>query len=272
MSLPADLAAALARVRPRLARLGGVVRYVESIGSTNDAAAQAAAAGAPEGLVIVAGAQTAGRGRLGRPWFSPPGAGLYVSIVLRPAGEPDRAVRLLTLASGVALAEAVRAATGLPAELKWPNDLVAPGGRRKLGGILAEATLAGERLESVVLGFGLNVSRAAFPPELGDRAGSLEEELGRPVDAAELLAHALVALDECYLALARGRAPEILQRWRALAPSSRGHRVEWRAGDRIRRGVTAGIDEDGALCVETPEGLERIVAGEVVWFGRAAAP
>src|SRR6185436_9792131 len=113
----------------------------EATSSTNDVAAHLAELGANEGTIVAADAQTAGRGRLGRSWFSPPGAGLYVSIVLRPSGDLSKTGNpsaLLTLASGVAIAEGVGASTGLPVEIKWPNDVMI--GRRKLAGILAEAT------------------------------------------------------------------------------------------------------------------------------------
>src|SRR5262249_40520503 len=131
-----------------------------------------------EGFIVVADEQTAGRGRRGRTWFSPPGAGLYVSVVLAPATarvDPARATLLTTLCAGVALVEGVERAPGLRADLKWPNDLHVS--RRKLAGILAEG--AGN---TVVLGYGVNVATAALPPELRERATSLETELGRSVD------------------------------------------------------------------------------------------
>src|SRR5204863_7475405 len=127
-----------------------------------------------EGAVVIADAQTEGRGRRGRSWFSPPGSGLYVSIVLTPSRSADRrrATALTTIAAGVALAEGIEAATGVRVRLKWPNDLYV--GRRKLAGILAEAAAAGDRIHTVVLGYGINCGDAAYPPELRDRVTSLE--------------------------------------------------------------------------------------------------
>src|SRR6185295_3892606 len=151
--IPEALAEALARARPRLGRLASTLLYFPSTGSTNDIAlARNAKASAerPEGLVVVADRQTAGRGRRGHTWFSPPGAGLYVSVVLAPATarvDPMRATMLLTLAAGVAIAEGVEAAAGVAADLKWPNDLLVGG--RKLGGILAEGSG-----DTVVVGYG----------------------------------------------------------------------------------------------------------------------
>src|SRR5690242_19863216 len=181
VQVPDELAPALAAAAGRLGPFEARIRFMPSVGSTNDVAAALAQAGAGEGTTIVAEHQTAGRGRRGRTWFSPPGAGLYVSVVLRP-GDSDSltpAVTLLTLAAGVALAEGVRAATGLPVGIKWPNDLVVE--RRKLAGILAEA-VGSPGVSAIILGFGINIRPAAYPPEIASRATSLESELGRPVE------------------------------------------------------------------------------------------
>ncbi|HMJ81889.1 MAG TPA: biotin--[acetyl-CoA-carboxylase] ligase, partial [Vicinamibacterales bacterium] len=166
--LPAELAGLLAQSRARLGPFG-TVHFFSEVASTNDVAAPL-----PEGAVVLADRQTAGRGRRGHAWFSPPGSGLYASVVLAPgrAADPVRATTLLTLAAGVALAEGVDAASGLRVDLKWPNDLYVS--RRKLAGILAEASA-----ERVVLGFGINTSVASYPPDLDERVTSIESELGR---------------------------------------------------------------------------------------------
>jgi BirA family biotin operon repressor/biotin-[acetyl-CoA-carboxylase] ligase len=237
--------------------------FFPTIGSTNDVAANLAAAPGAEGTVVGAEAQTAGRGRRGRTWFSPPASGLYVSVVLAPGRArtaPQRAQTLTTLAAGLALVEGVERITGFAADIKWPNDLVV--GRRKLAGILAE----GISDEVVVLGYGINVGAAAFPPELGDRATSLESELGRPVDRAALFAETLSALAARYDDLLTGRFDAILDGWRARAPRSRGARVSWETPSGQRTGITAGIDAEGALLVQVGERLERIVGGEVTWL------
>jgi BirA family transcriptional regulator, biotin operon repressor / biotin---[acetyl-CoA-carboxylase] ligase len=259
----ADITHALGRLPAPLRRLGTALVVEDTVSSTNDLAASRAAAGAVEGLVVVASAQSAGRGRQGRTWSSPPGAGLYASIVLRP---PTEAVGLLTLAGGVAIAEGIRACTGLAVDLKWPNDVLAPGGRRKLAGILVEGTASGGRLEHVVFGYGINVRPAAYPPDVRHRAASLEEELGRAVDPALLLAFTLEALDRRYDELLDGQAAAMLARWQELAPGASGAPIEWREQDTVRRGVTAGIAADGALLARTPAGLDRIVAGDVTWL------
>lgn len=165
---------------------------------------------------------------------------------------------LTTIAAGVALVEGVRQATGLEASLKWPNDLYV--GSRKLAGILAEG--AGD---AVVLGYGINVSTSSFPPDLADRVTSLETELGRAVDRPRVFAETLCALARRYDDLLEARFDAILDAWRALAPGAQGRRVSWTTPAGEARGVTAGIDDRGALLVRVGDRLERIVAGEVLW-------
>jgi BirA family biotin operon repressor/biotin-[acetyl-CoA-carboxylase] ligase len=222
-----------------------------------------ALAGEPEGAAVVAEAQRAGRGRRGRSWFSPAGAGLYVSFLVRPGAE---AWSLLTLSAGVAAARAIRGATGLPVELKWPNDLMAGRPWRKLGGVLSETAGAGAAVEAVVVGVGLNLRPAAYPPDVASRATAIEIELGRPVDRAAIVA-ALV--DEFAAAVGRLRRDgpaAVCDDWRALAAAGLyGAAVRWQdqGGDRV--GQARDIDDDGALVVESNDGLVRIVSGEVVW-------
>lgn len=266
--LPPEFAAALERCRDRLASTGARILYFDTIGSTNDVAASLAADGAAEGTVVIADAQTSGRGRRGRTWFSPPGAGLYVSVVLAPSRAthaPERAISLLTIAAGVALADAVERVTGLGPAIKWPNDLLVE--RRKLAGILAEGVALSHAagLRAVVLGYGINVGTAAYPPELADRVTSLESELGRPIDRARLCAESLASVTERYADLIAGRFDAILDAWRAKAFGARGARVEWDTVSGVRTGVTDGIDDMGALLVRTGDVVERIVAGEVRW-------
>jgi BirA family transcriptional regulator, biotin operon repressor / biotin---[acetyl-CoA-carboxylase] ligase len=260
--LPAEFADALEQARPHLGRLAPDVFYFHTIGSTNDVAAALAAGGNREGAVVVADTQTSGRGRRGHIWFSPPASGLYVSVVLAPgrALVPERAIALVTLSAGVALVDAIEHATGLSAGLKWPNDLYV--GRRKLAGILAEGVTS----DTIVLGYGINVGRMSYPPELADRATALEVELGRAVDRAALFAETLVALARRYDDLLAGRFDAILDDWRARAPGSRGARVSWESRSGLRSGVTAGVDERGALLVQVDDHIERIIAGELTWL------
>ena len=217
--------------------------------------------GAPEGCVVVANAQSAGRGRHGRSWASPPGAGLYVSAVLRP---PDRALPLLTIAAGVAVAEGIQAATGLAVDVKWPNDVYAHG--RKVAGILAEASSSNAgAIQHVVVGAGINVMPAAYPPEIVHRATSLETELGRAVDRGLVLAEYLCALAARYADLQDGRGDAVARVWRARAASMLGRRVQWETADATCEGVALDIDDTGALVVRTAAGPIRVTAGEVRW-------
>ena len=264
--LPEEFAAALEATARRRGPLGQSLVFLSSTGSTNDVAQKLADHGALHGTVVLALAQTEGRGRQGRAWFSPPGAGLYLSVLIRSAAIAP----MLTLAGGVAVADAVDRATGLPVNIKWPNDIVvrderAPGRRRKLAGILAEASTGDSGVQHVVLGIGINVRRVDYPPDLAARVTSLEHELGRPVDAGLVLAEILAGLNEQITALESGRKADILTRWRSLSPGASGTNVSWNEHRRLVRGVTAGIDDDGALLIRTGDAVHRVVAGEVEW-------
>lgn len=266
VALPPDLAAALAG-RPELGM--AAVRYFPELASTNDTAAALAAGGAPDGTAVLADRQTAGRGRRGRAWDSPAAAGLYLSVILRGRQSP-----VVTLLAGVAVVEAVQGTAGVAVDLKWPNDVVAPpaagGGSAfpgpKVAGILTEVVPAGsERDEAVVVGIGVNVRTRAFPAELAARAAALESLAGRRVDRFGLCADLLVRLTRWRRRLAAEGEAFVVARWRALAPSSRGAPVSWDAGGACRRGVTAGVDDGGALLVACGGRTERVVGGEVRW-------
>ena len=239
------------------------VRWHASLPSTMDAAAALAHEGAPHGVVVAAEQQTAGRGRRGTTWESPVGAGLYFSMIARPgSGGPKEGaastLSLVTLAAGVGVRDGVADATGLAPDLKWPNDLLV--NRRKLAGILSEGQAIGTAQQAVIIGVGLNVQPAAYPPDVSRRATSLEGELGRPVDRDALLEAVLAGLRD-RLARLEQSPGDLLQAWRAASPSANGSRVDWDG----RSGVTAGIADDGALLVRTPAGLERVIAGELHW-------
>jgi BirA family biotin operon repressor/biotin-[acetyl-CoA-carboxylase] ligase len=281
-ALPSDLAGPLERILATpLLPLGPEILYYPTATSTNDLAARLAERDCPDGTIVLADQQTSGRGRGGHTWFSPPGSGLYVSVVVRTT--PDAASgaradsgpldwpRWLTLATGVALAEGLHAASGLPVSIKWPNDLVmaAAGmvrGARKLGGILAEARVENGDLTHVVVGFGINVRRSAFPPEISARATSLEDELGRDVDRGAILAALLQRFSTWLGRLREGRTGDVVSRWSRLAVGGTGSPVEWRGEDGMKKGVTAGIDADGALLVRAGNSTERVLAGEVTWL------
>ena len=240
--------------RPLLRRYAGPLlaeaRYAAEAASTQDAARALAEAGAAEGSLVVAERQSDGRGRRGRGWLSPAG-GLYFSLVLRPE-LPLAALPLVSLAAGVALAEA--AGVG---GLKWPNDLLAPDGR-KLAGVLVEADLRGEEVRYLVLGVGVNFD----PPGLEGAAGLTEFVHAERVD---VLARFLGALEPLYLALPD---PEpVLAAWRARTVTL-GRRVRVHTPAGPKEGTAVDVEADGSLVLETPRGRRtRVSAGDVEWIG-----
>ena len=258
----------------QVVRPGGLwseVLVVARTGSTNTDCAARARAGAPEGLVLAAEEQTAGRGRLGRTWLSPPRAALTFSVLLRPASVPPARRGWLPLLAGVATATAVRHVSGLDARLKWPNDLLL--GPRKLAGILAE-----QSGDAVIVGIGVNVSAAraelpvtgaAAPPGTSLPATSLLLEGSASLDRERLLREILAEIERRYRAW-RGteipgdpQASGLRVAYLGLC-STVGHYVqaELPAGN-IIRGTAAGIDADGRLIVRTPEGEVAVGAGDV---------
>ena len=256
--VPDDLSAALGTLRVRRPDVPLDVRWHDSVASTMDVASALAAGGAARGVVVGADHQTAGRGRRGRVWESPPGAGLYFSFVARPPLHANASLPLLTLAAGVAVRDGIQAALGVAPQLKWPNDVLID--RRKLAGVLAEGLAIGTVSQAVVIGVGLNLQASSYPPEVAARATSLEGELGRPVDRGPVLAEVLAGLWDRLATLERSPG-DILQAWRAASPSATGTRVDWDG----RHGITAGIDDSGALLVRTASGVERVIAGELHW-------
>ena len=259
---PPDLAEALARADASVALR---LTFLREVDSTNDEALRLASMGAPDGTAVLAGLQRAGRGRRGRTWFSPPDAGIYLSIVVRPCDWPG-GVPLVTLAAGVAVARAVEAASGLRIELKWPNDLVIGRPWRKLGGVLSEAVGGTGGVGAVVVGIGINVRPSAYPVELADRATSLEAELGRQADRGSLVVALLTEFASVVGRMRAGGARWICDEWRALARPGLGRApVRWQQGSDWRAGAAVDIDDEGALVVDVEGQRERIIAGEVFW-------
>ena len=230
--------------RFRLLRLGRT-------SSTQDVVRAAAQRGAPEGYCCVAAEQTAGRGRAGRSWVAPTGSALLMSLLLRrrpgvAAGVP--------LAGGLAIADAVERVAGVACRLKWPNDVLAGGG--KLAGVLVEGAPGG----ATVLGIGVNLAVRSFPA--GVTGTSLDAVAGRAVGADALLAELVARLGKRLRQLESGGVPALAPEWSERA-AGLGTHVRAVIADRIVDGVAAGLDGDGALLLDTAAGRLRLVAGDV---------
>jgi len=248
-------------VAPQLttAWLGRAWRHFARVESTNDEAGAWARAGAPAGAVVVADEQTRGRGRLGRRWHSPPGASLYFSVVLRPPLPPHR-VPPLTLAAGVAVAEALVQFDAAPA-LKWPNDVQLDG--KKVAGILTEMSADLDRVHHVVIGIGVNLNVLAFPDELAAIATSLALVVGAPVARAEFAAALCARLEHWYDRFVADGAAPVVAAWKQHARFL-GRRVQVSAGRERMEGVAEDLDDDGALKLRLDDGRTlRVVAGEL---------
>ncbi len=240
--------------------LGAKLLLVEVLESTSRTLRELAEVAEPEGTVVVAEEQRAGRGRLGRGWASPRG-GLWFSVLLRPPVAPSEAPKL-TLMAGVAVADALRRNLGLDARLKWPNDVLVSG--KKLCGILAESRSDG-KLEYVIVGIGINANFlvSALPEQLRNSAITVREVLRRPVDRMALLRAILKELDTAYAAFRAGGTAKLLARWRELSETlGRKVRVETATG--FVEGVAEDIDGLGALVVRTPDGTATVSSGDCV--------
>jgi BirA family biotin operon repressor/biotin-[acetyl-CoA-carboxylase] ligase len=237
-----------------------ILRF-ESLPSTNLEAARQAGEGAPEGLCIVAGEQTAGRGRLERQWVSPKNAGLYFSIILRPQFEQG-VWPMLTLMAAVAVHDALLDVYELETDIKWPNDLLV--NDRKLCGILAE-TVETPPGRAVVLGIGINLKHDSFPAELQPVATSVEAAVGRSADLEALIEPLIGALGRYYEMLQRAHGPEtIVREWSARSSYASGKRVRIANGDEILEGTSRGLERDGALRIETDSGeIKTMRTGDV---------
>jgi BirA family transcriptional regulator, biotin operon repressor / biotin---[acetyl-CoA-carboxylase] ligase len=231
-------------------------------GSTNTLAMRAATQGEPEGTVFLAEEQTAGRGRGAHRWESNPSEGVYCSVVLRPQVIPSE-VLLISLATGLAVWEAVHEVTGIEADLRWPNDVLC--GDRKFCGILIEMHAEATRVHHIVAGMGLNVNQREFPPELLPIATSLRLESGRDWSRVELTAALLKSFDREYRAFVAdldvGRR-DVLRRFEQHSSYVRGRAVHVDE-DGGYHGTTVGLDARGFLLVQTDAGIKTVLSGGV---------
>ncbi len=249
--------------RTEKSAFGRSFRYYDEIESTNAEAKSLANSGAPEGTVVIAEAQSAGRGRLGRRWTSPAGKGLLFSVLLRPQ-LPMNDAHLLTLVAAAAAAEAIEVIAGTPVHIKWPNDLFL--GDRKAGGILMEVSGEQDEVEWVIVGIGINVNTeySELPVALRRTATSLKMVKGEPVDRSELLATLLLSLEA---AVQRGRRQRLRSRAQPRSASATTSCTRASASRPVRgrsSGSASGVDDRGALLVELPHRqVRRFHSGDV---------
>lgn len=242
--------------------IGKKIHVFDQLDSTNSEAYHIAREGGEEGEVVVADCQLRGKGRLGRSWLSPPGANLYVSVILRPPIEASNAP-LLTLMAAVAAVKAVRRISGIQPRIKWPNDLLVNG--RKVAGLLNEMHARAGRVDFVVLGIGINVNMRSktIPQEMRPIATSLWEELGHEISRVELLHALLGEVEGEYEVFLAGQRERILREWEEFSQMV-GTTVEVRSFREVIRGSVKGIDSHGSLILLTSDGSERnVIAGDV---------
>lgn len=235
--------------------VGRAIHVFDTVDSTQAQLARLAAEGAPEGTVVTARHQTAGRGRRGRHWWDEPGQSLLMSVLLRPS-IPTAHAPQLSLVAGLAVADALAAAAGLTAQIRWPNDVMVGG--KKICGVLPEAmSRADGRVAHVLLGIGINVDQSEFPQDLRDTATSLRLETGTAHDHRRLLSAVLEALDRRYGEWLVAGFAGLREEWRRRA-STLGQRVRTNDG---REGVAVDVDETGALLVDAGlDTLTRVVS------------
>lgn len=241
--------------------LGKDIRCFRSVCSSNSVAQRCALRGVEEGTVIIAGRQTAGRGRLGRSWVSPAKVGVYLSVVLRPAIPPMQAPGL-SLVAALAVTETIREYPGLPAQIKWPNDVVI--GDKKVAGVLTELSAEVDRVNFVVVGIGLNANHGArdFPGELVDKATSLRIEQGCHVNRVRLVQGVLAHLEKRYHQYLKSGLAEQLDLIRSYS-SIMSKQVCFLHGSRSQSGVVVDIAGDGSLLVKVGKQVLSLSSGEV---------
>ncbi len=240
--------------------LGQKIYTYDEVDSTNYEARRMAERGAPDGSLFIAEAQNRGRGRLGRSWIAEPGGGIWMSLLLLPQVKPSD-VSQITLIAGLAVCLAVRQYTGLPALIKWPNDVLVNG--KKICGILTEMTAEIDRVSSLVVGIGINVNIDQFPATLKDSATSLSIESGRHFARAPLVAGVLNAFERHYITfLEQGITHDFLTQYKQLC-ATLGRQVKIIRPGCIREGQASDISLAGELVVDTDQGPLVVNAGEV---------
>jgi BirA family biotin operon repressor/biotin-[acetyl-CoA-carboxylase] ligase len=241
-------------------RLGTPLHTYGSLGSTNEVASRLAEAGAAEGTLVTAEEQTRGRGRQGKAWHSPPGVGVWMSLVLRPGCNAQQAAGI-PLAGALAVASALKAATGVEVGLKWPNDVYMGG--RKVAGVLGESVVEGSSVRYAVLGMGINVNlrEDQVPSDLRSMAGSLTMATGMAWNRVDILASVLSALEIRYYDYIEHGFGALSTEFRTLS-NLVGQPVELELPDRIVSGTVLDLAPDGSLLLTTESGPAQVRVGE----------
>jgi BirA family biotin operon repressor/biotin-[acetyl-CoA-carboxylase] ligase len=242
--------------------IGREIIFFDTINSTNTYAMELGDMGYPEGTVIIADAQTGGKGRLGRKWLSPQGKNLYMSIILRPVILP-RDAAILTLMSAVACVSAIKRLSSVHASIKWPNDIMVSD--RKLGGILTEIKADMDRIFHAVIGIGININIEAcdMPDEIKACATSIKNESGDAQSRTLFVIEILKELDRWYSMLLNSGKKPIIEEWLKLS-STIGRAVKVTVGTNVFTGIAGTIDEEGMLVLKLPDNkLKKISAGDV---------
>jgi BirA family biotin operon repressor/biotin-[acetyl-CoA-carboxylase] ligase len=253
-------------IRPRLRTriIGRSLYHFYDVDSTNSFAARLIAHGRKvhEGTVIMAEAQNAGRGRLGRSWHSEPEAGIYFSMILFPKTPPSLAP-LFTLGTAVAMHNAIERYTGMDIDIKWPNDLLI--GRRKFCGILAEMQAEVDLVKTMIIGVGVNANQERMPEDIADRATSLRIASGRLQSRLEILSEFLEEFENIYMDFERKGPRNIIDQWTRFSSFANGRKIEIHDGVRKLAGTTRGLNALGALRIEQKGGgVEEVYSGDVI--------
>ncbi len=241
--------------------MGQRIVYYDEVASTQDVADRLARQGAEEGLMVLAGKQNSGRGRKGRSWLSPFEGGVYLSLILRPGLRPMNVVQI-PMVAGVSMVKAIREVSGLPAQIKWPNDLNI--GRKKVAGILTEINCELDRVNYIILGIGINVNTKAILLTVEQNtANSLADELGREISRVALVRKFLQEFEQDYQQFLHDGLKTMLNQWKAFN-NTLGSAVRISDGEGEIRGVALDLDEEGFLLVrDEVGGLHKIVCGDV---------
>jgi BirA family biotin operon repressor/biotin-[acetyl-CoA-carboxylase] ligase len=259
--VPDILTPDMLRQRLKGSSFGKRIHHFFKVDSTNRVALDLGHAGEPEGAVVLAEEQTAGRGRAGHAWHSERATGIYATVLLRPRLAPVQAP-LLTMMAGLSAHAAIEAQTGLKVDLKWPNDLLIRG--KKVGGILTEMHAEQAQIRFVIVGIGLNVNQEKFPSELTAIATSLRVEAGKPQSRLELLVRLLREFENDYNRFLSEGAESVTKRFAAISSYAHGKRVRVSNGKESFAGLTAGLGPEGLLLVKRDGGqIVTVIAGEV---------